>query len=629
MIPPRVRALSTRLLSAARFILRSTHSCYTSSNLTPDEYETLDLLRSDPNLVIRPADKGGRWVILDASSYSQECLRQLSASSFYRPLRSSLPLSATDPSSVLLDLLRSGHISRGEFRFLQPPPSPRPRRFGILPKVHKSVWPEPNAPPGRPIVADVESINSGAARLIDHFLQPLVYRQASFLLDSQHLLAILRNHRLSPSTLFATFDVRALYTNVPIQEGLQRVRRAFLSHPDPHRPDATILQLLESSLHNNDFTFGDQHWLQVRGVAMGKAFGGSFASLYLGEWETAALSSSPFRPTLWRRFQDDVLVLWDHGPVALDAFLNHLNGQDPHIQLDSTSSASSIRFLDLELYRGPNERIFHRIGFKPTDCHRLLPHDSQHAPHVHRGVIYSQILRWATRSSTYADFRNTCKTVLPSWRMQGITRTLIRSCIRRVLRLTALRPLWSFGFFRCESSRCQVCPSAHPCSVFNDSGTARIFPILSHFTCNTTHCIYLIRCAHCSIFYVGQTSNSVRTRIRQHLCDISLNRPGSLLASHFNGTCSPHAFKWFVLDRCFSDERRLQKESYWIGTLKSQHPFGLNQVSDPSSPRLNLVTFPAACTARLNSFVREACREARVPVRLCYKANRNLESLLK
>ena len=407
------------------------------------------------------------------------------------------------------------------------------------------------------------------------------------------------------------------------------MRRALQRHPDAQRPDAAILRLLQSSLYGNDFTFEGRQWLQVSGVAMGKAFGGSFASLYLGEWETTALNSSPLRPTLWRRFQDDILVLWDHGSDTLNTFLDHLNSLDPHIQLDATTSTDSIRFLDLELYRGPDGHIFHRIGFKPTDCHRLLPQDSQHAPHVHRGVIYSQILRWATRSSTYDDFRNTCRTVLPSWRMQGITRTLIRSCIRRVLRLTALRPNWAFGFFRCEGPHCSICHTATPCTVFKDFRTTRVFPILAHFTCNTTHCVYIIRCAHCSILYVGQTSNCIRTRIREHLRDISSNRTGSQLASHFNSSCSPDAFKWLVLDRCFSKERRLQKEAYWIETLRSQHPLGLNQVSGQASQKLNLLTYSAACTARLNTFVRETCRQVNVPVRLSYKTDKNLQCILK
>ena len=629
MIPPNIRALSTRLLSASTSIFSSAHSCYTRSNLSAGERDALEELRLDRSLVVRPADKGGRWVVQSASNYRFECQRQLGDTAFYQPLPSPLPLSASDPTSTLFDLLRSGHITKQELRFLLPSPSPKPRRFGILPKVHKSAWPSPEAPPGRPIVADVDTINSGAARLIDIFLQPIVQRQDSFLLDTQHLLGILRSPRLGPDTLFATFDVRALYTSVPIQEGLQRVRRAFLQHPDDRRPDADILQLLEISLKSNDFVFEGQPWLQISGVAMGKAFGGSFAGVYLGEWESTALNSSPLRPTLWRRFQDDILVLWDHGIDALRHFHQHLNSLDPHIQVDCTSSPTTIRFLDLELYRGPDGRVFHRIGFKATDCHRLLPPESQHAPHVNRGVVYSQVLRWATRSSTYEDFRGTCMVVLPSWRMQGITRTLIRSCIRRVLRLTALRPDWSFGFFKCNGPRCLSCCSAAPCTVFNDFRTSRVFPILGHFSCDTTHCIYLVRCAHCSIFYVGQTSNCVRTRIRQHLNDISSNCPRSQLAAHFNTVCPTNAFRWLILDRCFSEERRLQKEARWINILKSLHPLGLNQVSSQTVLKLNLVTYPAACTARLNSFVRQACREVGVPVRFAFKTDSNLQSLLK
>lgn len=63
------------------------------------------LLRSDPSVVIRPADKDGRWVVMDSSDYNAECLRLLSDSSFYYcDLTSSLPNSASCFAPVFDDL---------------------------------------------------------------------------------------------------------------------------------------------------------------------------------------------------------------------------------------------------------------------------------------------------------------------------------------------------------------------------------------------------------------------------------------------------------------------------------------------------------------------------------------------
>ena len=87
-----------------------------------------------------------------------------------------------------------------------------------------------------------------------------------------------------------------------------------------------------------------------------------------------------------------------------------------------------------------------------------------------------------------------------------------------------------------------------------------------------------------------------------------------------------------MLDRCFSKERRLQKEARWIRTLRTQHPFGLNREAGNPITKANLVTFPALCTDRLNAVIRTLCRRgANTDVRLCYtnRTRPNLNSLLR
>ena len=240
-------------------------------------------------------------------------------------------------------------MSKRELLFLLPPPSCRERCFRLIPKLHKSVWPNPARPPGRPIISDRSSATRNVGNLIEHFLKPLCEKLPSHLRDSNHLIALLRTATLTPSSTLFTFDVTSLYTNVPISDGIQSVSYAFRRHPDAARPDATILHLLRLLLTSNTFTFGDQRWLQTHGVAMGKCFAGSFANLFLGEWERKAFSTFEHLPSLWVRFQDDVFGIWNHGLSALLQFHQHLNRQHPNISL-TLHHGRSVNFLDLRIH---------------------------------------------------------------------------------------------------------------------------------------------------------------------------------------------------------------------------------------------------------------------------------------
>ena len=53
-------------------------------NLSIGERDALKRLANNQDIVIKKADKGGATVIMQASSYKEEALRQLSDTSFYK-----------------------------------------------------------------------------------------------------------------------------------------------------------------------------------------------------------------------------------------------------------------------------------------------------------------------------------------------------------------------------------------------------------------------------------------------------------------------------------------------------------------------------------------------------------------
>ena len=91
---------------------------------------------------------------------------------------------------------------------------------------------------------------------------------------------------------------------------------------DKHIPTETLCDLLRIILTMNNFTFNQHHYLQIHGTAMGTKMAPSFANLFLGIFETNALSNAPFHPHTWWRYLDDVFMIWTEGLDHLKIFVD-------------------------------------------------------------------------------------------------------------------------------------------------------------------------------------------------------------------------------------------------------------------------------------------------------------------
>jgi hypothetical protein len=63
-------------------------------------------------------------------------------------------------------------------------------------------------------------------------------------------------------------------------------------------------------------------------------------------FETLALDKTGFKPTIWLRYINDIVVVWPHGPARLQDFLHHVNTLRPIIQFTvDTENKSNLPFL--------------------------------------------------------------------------------------------------------------------------------------------------------------------------------------------------------------------------------------------------------------------------------------------
>ena len=110
-------------------------------------------------------------------------------------------------------------------------------------------------------------------------------------------------------------DVTGLYKNIPQNEGIEIVCKAYenfdKNNPPTCIPTHYLREMLRLILKENLSSSMEKHYLQTHGTAMGTKTAVSFASIFMAHIETTILSRTVFRPTVWKRYIDDIFSLWD------------------------------------------------------------------------------------------------------------------------------------------------------------------------------------------------------------------------------------------------------------------------------------------------------------------------------
>ena len=415
--------------------------CY--HNITVEERQALKLLRSNRDIVINVADKGSNVVVQNTSDYKTEIYRQLHCSQHYLRITEPIyPTTAIKLTKILSRLKRSGFITPKQCTYLTPPPDPRPRRIYTLPKIHKPPheWFSPcKIPPGRPIVSDIDSESYHIAEYINHFLQPLASRQASHIKDSFHFLTLLKEcHSVPSHTLLITLDVDSMYTNIDNTQGLRCLRRIFDTHPDLARPYDMLLELISVSLSGNDFLFDGSFWLQTSGTAMGKIFAPAYANLFMAVIEQDFFLTRTTIPLFYKRYLDDIFMLWSDGLPSLDEFISAFNGFCPSIKFKQSIDPSSVDFLDVTVFKhtplAPQTLLCTKVHFKVTNTLQLLHKHSFHPKHTFAGIVRSQIYRYYRLSSSIDDFHSTTSILFKALRRQHYSERFLLLVKERFIR---------------------------------------------------------------------------------------------------------------------------------------------------------------------------------------------------
>ena len=529
-------------------------------NMTQEERDGLRELRHDPSVVIKQSDKSKKLVAMKQELYLEKAEALLSDSTMYRKVDLTITAYEKEVKSILEE--QCTNMDPDLLTAILPHDTRFPELYG-LPKDHKQNLPL------RPVVSACDSPVTGISVVLERILHQLLAFVPSHLINTKDALDNIRTIypglKAPAGTILATMDVVGLYPSIPIEEGVNAVSDVLEQHYN--RVDmlglsvTQVRTLLKFVLGHNFFRFGRQIYHQLDGVAMGNNLAPPFAILFMHTIETRLLQDSPFQPILFRRYIDDIIILWTHGRQRLLELIERFNASHERIKFTHELSCDSgcIDYMDVTIAVGQTGELSFKLFQKACSSGLLVDYSSAVPHHIKLAVAQSQFLRAQRLSSNPMMQAESEQKIHKQLRINNYPDSIIseaREAARKPRRRRRGNPRSAFlklpfksdevhhhvnkairkyklpvrvVYEHSGSLRRQLCRSALlPPKCVNEPNITekrrRGRPLGPCITCQSggervcmkKNVVYELQCKWCRETYVGETERSLETRIREH-----------------------------------------------------------------------------------------------------------------
>ena len=341
-------------------------------------------MKRDDSRIILTADKGVVMVVLNKEDYIKKAKHLLNQPTYKKMSEDPTSKQKARLIKLLKNIKAEGGISEEKYKKMYPTGAGAPKFYG-LPKIHKQDTPL------RPIVSCRGTVSYNTAKELARILKPLVGMSTHHLQNTKEFIQQLKEVKLQQDETIISYDVKALFTSVPIQPVLNIIKNKLENDQQlQQRTSMSVSQitsLLEYCLRSTYFLFQGEYYEQLEGAAMGSPLSPIIANIYIEEFETRALSTAPNPPTLWKRFVDDTFVVIQ--TAHKEEFLHHINSIEESIQLtaEEIQADGSLPFLDVLVTPQPDGTLTTSVFRKPTHTNQYIQWDSHHSISAKYSVI--------------------------------------------------------------------------------------------------------------------------------------------------------------------------------------------------------------------------------------------------
>jgi hypothetical protein len=287
-------------------------------------------------------------------------------------------------------------------RFIREKTTSKIPEFHAIPKVHKKPWAL------RPIVPSHSWVTSRLSEVVDHLCRPILAHMTWVVDSTKSVVATLDKVRIEPgkNVWICTGDVVAFYTNINASQCAKTVAKAWeFFQPESKINARTISQMIRFVMDNNLFSFQEDIWKQLNGLAMGTSCAPVLANIYAAFFERRCHATTSSGVLMYVRYIDDILCIFQGTKNELMDYLASIR-LGP-LTINWSYSATKKEFLDLEIMRiqGPTgPRLGSRLFKKTMNRHLYIPWSSAHPLHVKKAFVKAELIRFAIVSSEVGYF---------------------------------------------------------------------------------------------------------------------------------------------------------------------------------------------------------------------------------
>jgi hypothetical protein len=346
--------------------------------------KTITSKLKNENAIVVKADKGKTSVIIYTDDYNKKVHDFLDNNNFQKLQK--------DPTNKYQKLITTNlqHcdliIHKNQMKHLTQR-KPQPPLLKAQIKIHK---------PGNPIRHVVNNLTAPAYKIAKFLAKKLNdYTHLKYqynVKDSTTLANDLRKLELNDNHRMINFDIKDLYVNIPINETLM-ITKTLISNHNNEQVTKQILTLLKTILQQNYLSFQYNIYQPPKGVSMGSPISGIVSEIFLQHLENTQLKQilDTNNITLYIRYVDDILIIYDTKKVSPEIIQDHINNIQPAMKFSpSHEHNNTINFLDLSIIRYPS-KIEIDIYRKPTTTDTTINHTPNH-PTEHKMAAYRYII---------------------------------------------------------------------------------------------------------------------------------------------------------------------------------------------------------------------------------------------
>ncbi|XP_068736550.1 uncharacterized protein [Montipora capricornis] len=282
---------------------------------------------------------------------------------------------------------------------------------------------------------------------------------------------------------------------------------------------------------------------------MGNNLAPTLAIIYMNNLDLEIQSSFNNSVHL-KRYIDDMFIAWTNDNLTPDEMVTTANSVNTALKFTvEIPEDNCLPFLDTIVTLHPHNGQFStELYMKPIHSQCITPWDSHGPISQKRGILIGEIRRAVSRSTDPRSQQNSLRLITKLYTKNGYPRSFIKSTIKRTLRKCKSQPseqeqglvyikmpfinedlkrqtqavLKRTGLDNIRvhyingssSSKIftppkekQCCPD--PCDTCGSSTRTN--------QCLTKNCVYKIKCSHCDTVYIGETSRTIGSRIKEHI----------------------------------------------------------------------------------------------------------------